>query len=251
MLKACAVNIIMPGKSNDAEIELKRTSSSRRGRQKDVVYGVLLECSKIAKDEFWRNFYEDLASGKASRGIYISNGVIHSSNKRGGFTYNITDKAPEVIVQELHYLLTTHTSICSRKDMTKKRQIVQEIEDELNEYDRGKWKAIKRKNVRNMLLVDFALSLRHKYGLTWPATLSAYHTIVTAFECKTHSSKDVNYERGKIRSIDDIDISEDKTTIINQRDLTEDEPELKPETNAIYIQSMFEPYLSTWIKSIK
>jgi len=244
----------MPPKSKNAAIDNSKAiidkTSIKRGRQKDIIYGVLLECSSIAKDEFWRNFYEDLASGKASRGIYISNGVIHSSNKRGGFTYNITDKAPEVIVQELHYLLTTHTSICSRKDMTKKRQLVKEIQDELNEYDKGKWTAVKRKNVRNMLLVDFSLNLKQKYNLTWPATLSAYQTILTAFDCRTHSSKDVNYERGKIRSIEDIEISEDGKTIINQRDVF-DEPEDVQESNAIYIQSLFEPYVSAWIKSIK
>ncbi len=112
-------------------IKEKKTKQSVRGRQKEIIYPILRECSTIIKDEFWRQFYEDLAAAKSTKGIYISNGIIQTSNKRNGFSYSITDKAPEVIVRELHHLLLTHTSICSRKDMNKKRQLVKEIETNL------------------------------------------------------------------------------------------------------------------------
>ena len=42
----------------------KKSTPVKRGRQKDIVYNILLECSALVKDEFWRSFYEDLSVGK-------------------------------------------------------------------------------------------------------------------------------------------------------------------------------------------
>jgi hypothetical protein len=228
------------------------SKKNNKGKYKDVIYHILYECSMIVKDEFWKQFYEDLASGKTTKGIYITNGIVQTSNKRNGFVYSITDKAPEVIVTELHYLLTTHTSICSKKDMNKKKQFVQDIEDELNEYDQSKWTSIKRKNIRIMLLVDYAIHLNKLYGLSWPETMLAYKTIINSFDSKTHSSKDVVYENGKILNIEDIVVTKDKKKIINNR-LSDKKIDntIEDKTNCLLLQDLFEPYIIAWSKSNK
>lgn len=233
-------------------IENVNQSTSIKRSKKEIIYPILQECTELTTDEFWRQFYDDLSCGKSSKGVYISNGIIQTSNKRNGFTYSITDKAPEVIVKELHHLLTSFTSICSKKDMSKKKQIIKEIEDELDEYDKSKWTTIKRKNVRNMLMVNYAITLHKKYNLSWKATINAYKTIYNSFENKTHCSKDVTYENGKIRHINDIEISEDGKNIINIRsdDIIESN-NIEPENNTILLQSLFDSYIVALKRSIK
>jgi hypothetical protein len=229
----------------------KKDSQCKKGRQKEVIYSILIECSEIVTDEFWKQFYKDLATGKSTKGIYISNGVIQTSNKRNGFIYTITDKAPEVIVHELHHLLTTYTNICSKRDMTKKRQILKEIEDELEEYKTSKWSSIKRKNYKNSLFIQYVLYLQRTYNLSWTATINAYKTILSAFDYKTHNSKDVNYFNGKIIDIEDIEYS--NGYIINTREIIEDEVKdeyLYTEGKAS-LQKLFEPYISAWLKFTK
>ena len=240
----------MPGSKAHASTKKTKTPVVR---QKEVIYPILLECAGLTRDEFWTQFYQDLAAGKASKGVYISHGVIQSSNKRNGFSYSISDKAPEVIVAELHHLITTHTSICSSKDASKKRAFVAELEEELAGYDRGKWTAIKRKNLRTVLLIDYALHLRKVHDLDWPATIGAFRTITGAFEGKTHTSKDVEYERGRITSIEDIEPNEDGTRIINMR---EDAEPVKAKsatekTGPGLLQSLWEPYLGAWLKAMR
>ena len=61
-------------------------------RQKDVVYSILQECSLLQTDEFWKRLFDDLSRGKCPKGILIYNGVISSTSKRNGFTYNINEK---------------------------------------------------------------------------------------------------------------------------------------------------------------
>lgn len=226
-------------------------------RPKEVIYPVLLECASLTRDEFWVQFYQDLSVGKSTKGIYISHGVIQTSNnKRGGFAYSISDKAPEVIVSELHPLITSHTSICSSKDTIKRRAFIQELEDELKEYRTGKWTSIKRKNLKAMLLVNYAIHLQKIHSLSWEATIGAYRTIITAFETKTHNSKDVEYANGKILSIEDIEISEDGSFIANTRSesphkRSKDTKGTNDASGPCLLQGLFEPYLAAWIKTIR
>lgn len=230
-----------------------RAVRTKKNRTADSIYPILLECGDLVQDEFWKQFYRDLAIGKGARGVYILNGIIQTSNKRGGFNYSISDKAPEVIIQELHHLLTTYTSICSRKDITRKKQFIKELEDELTMYDNSKWTSIKRKNVRNMLLVDYAVSLKKEYNLEWTAAEKAYKIILNAFEAKTHSSKDIEYEDGKILHINDIDYDEDSKKMINARALNSDfaEDDSDDLNVLIRLQDLFEPYINSWVKVVK
>lgn len=222
-------------------------------KPKEVVYPILSECADLVRDEFWKQLYQDLSAGKVTKGIFISHGVIQSSNKRNGFQYSITDKAPEVIIVELHLLITTHTSICSKKDVSKKQVFIEELEKELSNYDRGKWTSIKRKNLRMILLVDYAIYLQKLHNLDWISTMAAHRTIVRAFDDKTHSSKDVEYEDGKIISIQDIEIDEDRKSIINLREddskITEN---ISSDSNRPgLLKSLWEPYLAAWLKTLK
>lgn len=240
---------------------IKKTKPAlKKTRQREILYPILKECSTLVSDKFWKQFYEDLACGKSTKGLYISNGIIQTSNKRNGINYSITDKAPEVIVKELHHLLLTYTNICSKKDMNQKRSIILELEEELKAYDESEWTSIKRKNVRNMLLVDYAVKLHKKYNLDWKTTINAYHTIINAFENKTHTSKDVNYSHGKINHINDIDYEDNK--IINTRNISTNDQDdtilnfpintfTNQSSNSIMLQNVFDNYLNAWLKHIK
>lgn len=226
----------------------KKDQQCKKGRQKEVIYSILIECSEIVMDDFWKQFYKDLSTGKSTKGIYITNGVIQTSNKRNGFIYTITDKTPEIIIHELHHLLTTYTNICSKKDINKKRQILKEIEDEIEEYKTSKWSSIKRKNYKNSLFIEYVLGLKKTYNLSWPSAIQAYKTITYAFDSKTHGSKDVNYINSKIVDIEDIEYIDG--SIINNREILEDIREENIEGN-VSLQKLFDSYINSWVKFIK
>ena len=230
-----------------------KCSKSETVKPKEIIYPILSECADLAKDEFWKQLYHDLSAGKVTKGIFISHGVIQSTNKRNGFQYSIADKAPEVIIVELHHLITTHTSICSRKDVSKKQAFIEDLEKELVDYSKGKWTSIKRKNLRMILLVDYALHLQKAHNLDWTATMAAHRTIVRAFDDKTHSSRDVEYEDGKIISIQDIELDDDGKSIINTREDSSQTSEISTtESNRPgLLNSLWEPYLAARLKTLK
>lgn len=232
---------------------INQCGGEKKKKQKPVIYDILKECSTIVKDDFWIQFYEDLASGKSTKGIYIINGTIQTSNKRSGFSYSIMDKAPEVIVRELHYLLTNIAGICSKKDINKKKQVVKDIEDELAEYEKYKWTSIKRKNIKNMLILNYVIKMNKKYGLTWDDTIMLYKTILNAFEFKTHTSKDVIYTNGSIVGINDIVYDKTRKTMVNTRELpsNSNKNNQKESSDEYFVENLFENYINNWIKHIK
>lgn len=193
----------------DLKVKSTQKIPTTSKRTRNIIYPILMECAQLCTDDFWRQFYEDLATGKSPKGIYISNGTIYTTNKRTGIAYSISQKPPRLIVIELHDLLTTKTSICSSKDLDKKRKIIDEIQTDLNKYRTGKWTSIKRKNIKYMLLVNYALKLRAENKLTWKQTIAVFITIQQAFELKTHKSKDVVYNDGEIHDIIDLEINDD------------------------------------------
>jgi len=230
------------------------SSIKKKGRRKEIIYPILQECALLSKDDFWKQFYEDLSIGKSTKGIYIINGSIQTSNKRNGFTYNITDKSPEDIITELHSLLINYTGIYSKKDVAKRKQFVDEIEEELKEYKNSKWTSIKRKNVRLMLLADFAIYLGKKHSLPWSKVIQSFETIISAFDNKTHKSKDISYKNGKVLAIDDIEFDDEQKLIINLRqDKISDDTNsaAETETKTILLQNLFEPYMITRFKMIR
>jgi hypothetical protein len=138
----------------------------------------------------------------------------------------------------------------------RRQAFLKELDSEFKGYKTGKWTSIKRKNLRAMLLVNYAISLQKAHSLSWDATIAAYRTIVMAFETKTHSSKDVEYENGKILNIDDIEASEDGTYIVNVRaetyDGEGDDPSIPVRANGpALLRGLWEPYLAAWMKLLK
>jgi hypothetical protein len=229
---------------------IKKTTKKKVSKTAEIIYPVLLECAQLCKntgDEFWAQFYKDLSTGKGTRGIFISNGTLQTSNKRNGFTYSISGKTPEIIVIELNNLLTSRTSVCSTKDINKRKKILEEIQEEFDTYDEGKWTSIKRKNIRQMLILQFVLDLKERHGLTWKSTENALQVINEAFESKTHTSKDVEYEEGVIQNIIDLEIEDG--TLINVRECI-DKDVIEPVSKAKELQKYFESYSTSLDKAI-
>ena len=210
---------------------------------------ILLECSKISNDEFWKQFYMDLATGKSFRGITLSGDTIYSvRSKKNGFSYYITDKTPEIIISELQHLLVTQTNIYNSTDIERKNSIIDEIKSEFDSYDNtDKWTSVKNKNIRDMYIINFTIKLIKKHDIPWSNAHDIYNTIINAFESKSHSSKDVVYNNGKIKYIADIEYCPIERKVVNKRPFPEKQI---IEVKKNKLQNLFEPYINTIIKNI-
>ncbi len=221
-------------------------------RQKEVVYPILYECSKLQTDDFWKSLFEDLSRGKCPKGIMIYNGIISSGNKRNGFSYNINNKTiPEEITEELINILKSNACIYSSNDIENKETSIQDSALEYNSITNfDSFKKIKTRKMKENLILNYIFKIKETYKLTNKKTKELYDNIKGAlFEYKTHKSEDVLMKNGEIYKI--IDFEYDKTTknVINLR-INIFEEKVKEETTKDILGSKWEKYVNNVIKSV-
>lgn len=218
-----------------------------------VIYPIFAECTKYTSDDFWKNLFDELSIGKCPKSIYISNGTIYSSNKRRGFSYIIpvhNSKGSNEVFTEIRELLINNTSICSAVDvMAKKEEIREKHDDEIN--NKTTWSEIRKKNLREILIIKFVVRMKNKYKLSWHVSRHLYSLIQIGFIYKTQSSKDVNFKNRRIESIDGIVFDEDQKLFVNEfldNEVPKEKEEIEDTNNYLYYY--WDRYVSAMSKHI-
>jgi hypothetical protein len=135
--------------------------SSRSRGKRDVVNPIFLQCKEFCPNEYWKGVFDDLAYGKYPKQMYVSGGYIQSANrKKTSFFYHIKDKPLPRLTEEVIDLLTHHTDLISSDEIQKKKN----FNEQYKRDGWAQWKDIKRKYVKDVLLMEFCLDLRKDYS---------------------------------------------------------------------------------------
>jgi len=211
--------------------------------KKEIVYPLFLECCQYTTDIFWENIFEDLAYGKPPYGTYISKDFLCCSYKKKEFSYKIERKTPELLHSDIYGLLKNKLGLLSQKEKIKKRVAFQTIEEKMNET-RKSWSKIRKKNIKDLLIEQFVISMRAKYLLSIVQARYLLSVIFISMVFKVITSNDIDYQDGCILSINGISFN--KKEIILERDLYDMDVSLSPE---IYVEK--NSMSDTWDKYIK
>jgi len=171
--------------------------------KKEIVYPVFLECLQFTNDFFWENIFEDLAYGKTPYGTYINKDFLCCNYKDKEFSYKIEKKEPEQLYNDILFLLGKKLGILSLKDKNNKQIDFKNIENELKEC-RKNWSNIRKKNIKDLLIERYVLSMKDKYLLTFKQAQELLSHIFIGLVFKVISVKDIKYNDGVITSIDGI-----------------------------------------------
>jgi|UniRef100_A0A6C0D1L0 hypothetical protein len=186
------------------------------GIKKELIYPVFLECCVFTEDNFWQNIFEDLAYGKSPYGTYINKDCLCCNYKKKEFNYLIERKNPEQLYNEIYELLCNKLGLLSKKQKIMKKLELTNMEENLKDCMQS-WNNIKIKNIKDLLIQKYVISMREKYGLTMKQAKYLHSTIFTAMVFKVITNKDIKFKDGIITNIDGIDFV--KRQIIVKRDL--------------------------------
>lgn len=184
---------------------------------RSVIYPVFMECSRRVTDLFWKRLYLDLSESKCPKCIFISNNIIYSVNKKKPFSFSIPTKENtyqndiDNLIETLHELLTTNTTICSNKDNEQKKNLMIAKKKTAHNIltNNQSWSSIRKKNEKEMHIVNYVLRMRENHELDWNTTKYLLQTINIGMLYKTLTSKDVQFIDGNIQSINGIEYNED------------------------------------------
>lgn len=215
-----------------------------------VIYPLIYEASKFTTDDFWKGLFEELSVGKYPKCVYISNNTLYSTNKRKQFTYLLIpdDKTPQEIAEELYTLLVNNTNLCSNLDNNNRKAQIQS--EKISLKDITKWSAIKKKNIKEQLIVNYVLKMRKVYQLTWTATRHLFNLIHSGFIYHTQLSTDVEFADGEIKSIDGIVYNEHTKYFMNERYSDQDWIDEPENTTQKYFSYYWRKYILTMAKPI-
>lgn len=226
----------------------KKSFNIKNGKN-NIIYPIFYECIKFTDDDFWKNIFEELSYGKCPKSIYISGNNIYSTNKRKNFSYVIdnNNKNPEDVFNDIRDLLMNNTSICSTKDISKKKEQIKE-NAVVDNY--SSWSEIKKKNIREIYIIKFVIRMKRKYDISWPAARQLYSIIQIAFLYKTQCSKDVIFTNGRIESINGIEYISETKTFINtyiDNDSPKDKNEVQDDGSK-YLYYYWDRYVSSLLR---
>lgn len=171
-----------------------------------VLYPVFIECAETpecAGDEYWKSVMIDLANGKCPKGIYISNDAIYTTTNKN-FAYFIPNedclslKSINDIFSDIKNIIVNCTGMTSSKDVNNRQSVIKK------ENIITGWSDVKKKNIREDYILQYVLSMRRHYKLSWKAAQDLLSLIETGFLLKYLSNSDIKFYNKKIQHIEGL-----------------------------------------------
>ena len=149
------------------------TARSNRGK-KELLHPIFLECRDYVDNQFWKSLFEEFAYGKYPKQLYITQQqTIQSTNRTNTFHYSFKGKSVAEMIPEIQDLLIKHTSLISSEEiLVKKNEQLQYKQDTWTS-----WKDIKKKYIKEILLMDYCTVIRNDYKLPMECIILLYQLL--------------------------------------------------------------------------
>lgn len=176
--------------------------------KRELLYPIFLETCKYTEDGFWKQVFEDLAYGKTPYGSYINKGFLCCNYKGKEFSYKIDSSDSQKLFEDVFELLSKKLGVESSADKSRKIRDFQKIQEEIMEIRNSKWSGIKKKSTRDAIIENFIVEMKKEWNLPDSEARRLNSLISVGLLFKTISSKDIDYQNGRINSIENIVFTE-------------------------------------------
>ena len=193
--------------------------------KREIVYPFFIECCKYTDDEYWKSIFEDLAYSITPYGVYVNKDFLVCNYKDKEFSYKIQKKDPQDLYREVTGIFKGKLGLMSRDEIIQKKNDIDSMKEDIRNYT--EWSSIKKKNIKEILIENYAISMRSKYSLSLAQTRYLVSIIFLAFIFKVLTSNDINIQNGEIISIDGLEFENGK--IIMTKDIYKMNAPIGPE----------------------
>ena len=168
--------------------------------RKILLYPLLLVACPPNQQEFWRNVFEDLAYGFPVGQTYIINNHLCCNKPGHSFSFKLDQPLSASEFYESLFPLLNNAEILSENDLNTIK-----INEYLDSYVPQNWVSIRKKNVKDVMIEKYIISMKKEYGLTIKQAKFALSFVFIAILFKTISFvKNISFEDDKIVSIDGL-----------------------------------------------
>lgn len=206
--------------------------------KRELLYPFFIDCCELTNDKFWKSVFEDLAYGIAPYGAYVSKGAIMCNYKDKEFMYRITKKEPKDLYNDIFNLFTTKLNILSKEQIIQRKENVERIQEDVTD-----WSSIKKKNFKDVLIENWAISMQKKHKLSLKQTRYLISIIFLGLIFKIFTSKDIVVNNGVVEEIKGISFEQGKVHV--ERDIYDIQAMCSPDiiTDKINMSDEWDKYL--------
>jgi len=177
-----------------------------------IIYPIFLEVFLLSDDDYWKHLIKDLAFNNTPYGLYIDadTQTICSILKGREFHFCFMDRTDvEVLYTELYDYFHNKVGIFSSKEYKENKNI---------NVKYNSWVSIKKKMVKDLLIQNYVIELKHKYDLTLHQSKLLLSNIMLWFQFKLIKPTDIVYDSDncKILQIQDLYISKSGRIHLNR-----------------------------------
>lgn len=159
--------------------------------KREILYPCFLKLTQMTEDYFWKNIFEDMAYGICPYGISIHNGILYSNIKEKQFSYSFMNKSYDDMFKTIIHHFKTKLNIATSGEYAAIRET---LEQNLGISKYRTWKEIRKKNIRNILIINYVLNLSRQYQLKLSQTQKLLNLFFLGFAFKIISNDDVIYD---------------------------------------------------------
>lgn len=160
---------------------------------KNILYPIFIQSSNETTDPFWNYIFNQLSYGICPFGVTIHNTDIYCNFPGKHFHYDFSNKSHTEIYNDITTLFKEKLDIQSKNDLLREKKIL----NESIHFSFDSWKDIKKKNIKDILIEQYVISLKHKYDLSYIRVRKILASIHLAFTFKIISNDDVRYDKDK------------------------------------------------------
>ncbi len=174
-----------------------------RSYKRDICYPIFLQVSQLSSDTFWKYLFEDMSYGIVPFGVCMDDKTVYCRFRGKQFHYIYDGNTPHDINLYLTQTFKLKLGIQSKIDCIQNKMVLGNILVQQCKQ----WKDIKKKNIKNIIIENFVIQLKHKYKLDVKQSQRLLCFINVAFMFKMISNSDVIYdcEQCIIKDINGID----------------------------------------------
>jgi hypothetical protein len=145
----------------------------------------------MTEDYFWKNIFEDMAYGICPYGVSIHNGTLYSNIKEKKFSYSFMNKSDDDMFKTIMHHFKSKLNISTSGEYAAIRET---LEQNLGISKYKTWKEIRKKNIRNILIINYVIRLSKQYQLKLAQTQKLINLFSLGFAFKIITNDDVVYD---------------------------------------------------------
>jgi hypothetical protein len=167
---------------------------------KKIVHEIFERCSELTEDQYWVSIFKNCARDKFPRGFQYKHGIL--IHRRGNKTARLV--IPVSFTEAHDECIKFFKSTAGMMSIADRRRVQKEDEERLLEETSKKeiqWKDIRVERIKEVLINEYISDLAEKSNFNEQQKKELSTTIKKGFMLKYFTSKQIEMEHGKIKSI--------------------------------------------------